>query len=359
MAEHARAGAHRAGGSTRSRRGWRRSRGTGDLVRHARRRIDRHGRRTHRRRRCATRAAAATVSDDGRHRPRGSPVPPRPQRAGAAACAAAAATGCWSTRSARGTGRARHRLARRGRGVVGVAPRRCASSRSSCSGNAHLSTGEVLVAARWPAGRARCCGRTSRRGGTRLQQSPWVADAVLSRVAARLDRGRDRRAAAAGDRPARTSSLVLVDADGVVIDEFGPQYADVRPADHRWPGAAERSGPGRPCRDRGRALTARLLTDLSRRPRAAREGVAGGREPTRTNVVRVARRGPRAAAARRPRLPTPADVVPRPARRRCARGSARWTTWTCGSARACSCGRPADRTGSGRSGPARTASGPS
>ncbi len=92
-------------------------------------------------------------------------------------------------------------------------------------GNSRLSTGEILalvsdlkgdsvITADLPAYRAR------------LVDSPWVADAILRRVLPGSVEITVRERAPMGlcrllDR------LYLVDATGAIIDEFGPQYADL------------------------------------------------------------------------------------------------------------------------------------
>jgi cell division protein FtsQ len=98
----------------------------------------------------------------------------------------------------------------------------------------------------------------------RLLKSPWVADATLRRI---LPNTVDivvteRRPIAIGRIGSR---LYLVDAGGVVIDEYGPNYADID-----LPivdGLASVPGHGGPMVDEARAaLTTRLVAALASRP---------------------------------------------------------------------------------------------
>jgi cell division protein FtsQ len=128
------------------------------------------------------------------------------------------------------------------------------------TGNAHLSTGEVLSRLDGVVGSSlltldlEAC-RAS------LRSSPWVADVTMRRVLPdTLEVSVTER------RPlaiARTgAALVLVDAEGAVIDEFGPNYEgfDLPIIDGlaQAATASDAAGDGAHAR-----VTARLLTDLS------------------------------------------------------------------------------------------------
>ena len=69
----------------------------------------------------------------------------------------------------------------------------------------------------------------------KLRGAPWVADATLRRVFPRTIMVviAEREPMGIGRLDDR---LMLVDPEGTIIDEFGPNYADARPADHRRPG---------------------------------------------------------------------------------------------------------------------------
>jgi cell division protein FtsQ len=127
-------------------------------------------------------------------------------------------------------------------------------------GNVHLSTGEVLSLLDGLIGQPMLRADLETWRG-RLQRSPWVADAVLRRslpdaVEVTLT---ERQPLAIGRLEGR---LVLVDAGGVVIDEYGPRYEvfDLPIVD----GLATPSGsPGTPLQGPRARLTARFLSDLS------------------------------------------------------------------------------------------------
>ena len=61
----------------------------------------------------------------------------------------------------------------------------------------------------------------------RLRESAWMRGRGAAPHRARNDRDRDHRARAARRRPRSATALFLLDARGVVIDDFGPQYADL------------------------------------------------------------------------------------------------------------------------------------
>ena len=93
------------------------------------------------------------------------------------------------------------------------------------SGNERLSTGEVLSLLDGLRGE-HILGLDLAEWQQRLQSSPWVEEATLRRVlpASIEVRIRERRPMAI----ARVgSALYLVGADGVVVDEYGPTYADL------------------------------------------------------------------------------------------------------------------------------------
>jgi cell division septal protein FtsQ len=102
----------------------------------------------------------------------------------------------------------------------------------------------------------------------RLLESPWIASVTLwrllpSTVEVSVIERRPIATARLGDQ------LYLVDADGVIVDEFGPQYRDLD-----LPivdGLMRRPGDGASIVDQDRvALTTRLLASLDSRPDLAR-----------------------------------------------------------------------------------------
>lgn len=102
----------------------------------------------------------------------------------------------------------------------------------------------------------------------RLLESPWIASVTLwrllpSTVEVSVVERRPIATARLGDQ------LYLVDADGVIVDEFGPQYRDLD-----LPivdGLLRRPGDGASIVDQDRvALTTRLLASLESRPDLAR-----------------------------------------------------------------------------------------
>jgi cell division protein FtsQ len=127
-------------------------------------------------------------------------------------------------------------------------------------GNVHLSTAEVLSLLDGLLGDS-MLNTDLEAWRQRLHQSPWVADAALSRALPDAIEVTviERQPLAVGrlDR-----QLVLVDADGVVIDEYGPRYAvfDLPIVD----GLAQPAGaPGTPLQGPRAKVTARLLADLA------------------------------------------------------------------------------------------------
>jgi cell division septal protein FtsQ len=127
-------------------------------------------------------------------------------------------------------------------------------------GNVHLSTGEVLSMLDGLLGDSML--RTDLEAWRqRLQQSPWVADATLSRSLPDAIEIHviERQPLAVGRLE---QQLVLVDAEGVVIDEYGPRYAvfDLPIVD----GLAQPCGvPGTALQGPRARLTVRLLADLA------------------------------------------------------------------------------------------------
>lgn len=127
-------------------------------------------------------------------------------------------------------------------------------------GNQHLPTGDVLALVDGLLGDSML--RTDLESWReRLKQSPWVADATLSRSLpdAIEITVTERQPLALGRL---NGALVLVDAEGIVIDEYGPRYAmfDLPIID----GLAQPSGSRGSALQGPRArLTARFLADLA------------------------------------------------------------------------------------------------
>ena len=140
-------------------------------------------------------------------------------------------------------------------------------ARVTVHGNARLSTGEALAILDGLQG-SNILTVDIEHWQQRLLASPWVEEATLRRMLpSRID------VAIAERRPigiARLSrSLYLVDARGVVIDEYGPAYAD-----YDLPiidGLAGRPGESVSAVDERRALlAARVITALDSRPELAK-----------------------------------------------------------------------------------------
>jgi cell division protein FtsQ len=137
----------------------------------------------------------------------------------------------------------------------------------SVEGNERLSTGEVLALVEGLRGR-HILSVDLDEWRQRLLASPWVADATLRRsfpstievvVRERFPMGIGR----IGTR------LYLVDDQGVIVDEYGPNHAaiDLPVID----GLASVPKSGGPLVDEARVhLAARLLNDMTRRPDLAR-----------------------------------------------------------------------------------------
>jgi cell division septal protein FtsQ len=129
-------------------------------------------------------------------------------------------------------------------------------------GNARISSGEVQAIVDGLRGSSILTADLSayRR---RLKESGWVADAALRRVLpSTVEVFVSERTPIGLCRLGRT--LYLVDANGMLIDEFGPQYAefDLPIID----GLVTAPGSGQPSIDDGRAeLAARVIESLSAR----------------------------------------------------------------------------------------------
>jgi cell division protein FtsQ len=136
-------------------------------------------------------------------------------------------------------------------------------SQISVHGNHRLSNGEVLALVDGLRGRnILTVGLAEWR--QRLLSSPWVEDARLRRVLpSRVDIFiRERRPIGIGRL---SGALYLVDPAGIVIDEFGPSYADLDLP--MIDGLAASPGDGASAIDEARALlAARVIEALEARP---------------------------------------------------------------------------------------------
>lgn len=135
-------------------------------------------------------------------------------------------------------------------------------SNLTVTGNQRLSTGEVLALVDGLRGR-NILGVELSEWQERLLSSPWVEEASLRRVlpATVEVRIRERLPMAIGRVG---SALYLVDASGVVVDEYGPAYADLDLPMVDGLGKAER---GRATMDPERvALAVRVIGALGARP---------------------------------------------------------------------------------------------
>jgi len=140
-------------------------------------------------------------------------------------------------------------------------------SRVSVRGNERLSTGEVLAIVDGVRGR-NILTISLDDWRERLLASPWVEEATLRRLLpSRIDIVVRERTPIGVGRIG--GSLYLVDAQGVVIDEYGPNYADFD-----LPiidGLAGRPAEGMSAVDEDRALlAARVIAALEARPDLAR-----------------------------------------------------------------------------------------
>ena len=166
--------------------------------------------------------------------------------------------------------------------------------------------------------------------------SPWVEQAVLRRVLPSTVEVviRERTPMAIGRI---RGDLYLVDEQGLVIDEFGPNYAqfDLPIVD----GLADPAGDGEPNVDPARAgLAAGLLRALEGQPalmkRVSQIDVASAHD-----AVRAARSGSRAGARRRRAVRRTASAVPGTARGAPLRACPISSTWTFGSTTGSTCGQ--------------------
>jgi cell division protein FtsQ len=137
----------------------------------------------------------------------------------------------------------------------------------SVRGNHRLSTGEVLALVEGIRGEPILLARLDE-WRERLLASPWVQDATFRRILpSRIEIVvRERQPIGIG-RVGR--ALYLVDPRGVIVDEYGPAYADID-----LPiidGLVSPPSDGGPLVDEARVtLAARLLADLDQRPDLAR-----------------------------------------------------------------------------------------
>jgi cell division protein FtsQ len=130
------------------------------------------------------------------------------------------------------------------------------------TGNHRLSEGEVLALVDGLRGQ-HILGIDLGEWQQRLLASAWVEEAILRRVLPYTVEVsiRERRPMAIGRVG---SSLYLVDASGVVVDEYGPSYADL---DLPMVDGLAATGPGRANMDERRmALAGRVIEALGARP---------------------------------------------------------------------------------------------
>jgi cell division septal protein FtsQ len=136
-------------------------------------------------------------------------------------------------------------------------------SRITVSGNARMPRGEVLSLLEGLRG-AHMVTADLETWRLKLLDAPWVADAALRRVlpGTLAVTVKEREPMGIGRIGA---SLYLVDAEGAIIDEFGPNYAefDLPIIDGL---AAPPRTDGALIDDARAALAGRLLADLGRRP---------------------------------------------------------------------------------------------
>lgn len=153
----------------------------------------------------------------------------------------------------------------RGMSLVATAPM-LQVSRITVTGNERLSAGEVQALLEGLHGR-NIVGLGLDEWQERLLASPWVEHATLRRVLPSTVEVsvRERRPIAIGRIG---NGLFLVDANGVVVDEYGPAYADID-----LPivdGLAAKKGAGDEVDEARAALAARLLAALAERPDMAK-----------------------------------------------------------------------------------------
>jgi cell division protein FtsQ len=131
-------------------------------------------------------------------------------------------------------------------------------------GNRYVPTGEILESLA-PLRHARLLQVDLDDARARVATSPWIADARVRRVLpSTLDvevvERRPLGMGRIGDR------LVLVDASGLVIDDFGPQYADFDLPIIDGLEADAVGGAGQPLRGARAALASRVLSGLVQQP---------------------------------------------------------------------------------------------
>jgi cell division protein FtsQ len=155
-------------------------------------------------------------------------------------------------------------------------------TRITVDGNARLSRGEVLALLGSLRGASMVTADLEHWRRV-LLESPWVADAVLRRVlpGTLSVTIAERRPLAIGRLG---GALYLVDETGVIIDEFGPNYAELDLPIVDGLGASRAGGalvdPSRA------AVAARVLADLGRRPDiAARVSEIDVAEPANVAVI--------------------------------------------------------------------------
>ena len=138
-------------------------------------------------------------------------------------------------------------------------------TRITVQGNHRMSRGEVLSLLDGLAG-ASMVTVDLERWRERLLTSPWVADAAIRRMFP------GTLAVAISERQPMgigrvKGAMYLVDRSGAIIDEFGPNYADLDLPIIDGLGA---SAPGDAVADEARAgLAGRVMSDLQRRPELA------------------------------------------------------------------------------------------
>jgi cell division protein FtsQ len=134
------------------------------------------------------------------------------------------------------------------------------------AGNERLSTGEVRALLDGLRGR-HILGLELTEWQSRLLSSPWVEEATLRRVLPSTIevRLRERLPIAIGRMG---GGLYLIDASGVVVDEYGPTYADIDlPLVAGLPGARGATSTGDEPRAR---LAARVIAAVAEHPAMAR-----------------------------------------------------------------------------------------
>jgi len=138
-------------------------------------------------------------------------------------------------------------------------------ARLTVDGNERLSTGEVLALVEGLRGR-HIVGLDLDEWQQRLLSSPWVEDATLRRVLPSTVEitVRERRPIAIGRMG---SALYLIDAHGVVVDEYGPAHADFDLP--MVDGLAAPKATGGLVDEARAALAARLIAALAAQPALA------------------------------------------------------------------------------------------